>query len=204
MTGRSANYTSKRRFGAMTLVGGLLVLSAVLRLAIGAGAAMAREDTPKHDAPATSAADASLEAGRSALTTDDIQPILHALGQRESRLKTREEAVAVRMKALEVAEREIDRKLQELQQSEERLRQTLALAQTAAEDDLTRLTDVYASMKPKQAAALFEEMDPEFAAGFLGRMRPNSAATIMAGLSPGAAYSISVILAGRNANVPTE
>ena len=31
-------------------------------------------------------------------------------------------------------------------------------------------------MKPKQAAALFEEMDPNFAAGFLGRMRPDAAA----------------------------
>ena len=57
-------------------------------------------------------------------------------------------------------------------------------------------------MKPKDAAALFEEMSPEFAAGFLGLMRADAAALIMTGLEPTTAYSISVILAGRNANVP--
>jgi flagellar motility protein MotE (MotC chaperone) len=57
-------------------------------------------------------------------------------------------------------------------------------------------------MKPKDAAALFEEMDPGFAAGFLGRMRAVAAASVMAGLSPQTAYSVSVIMAGRNANAP--
>ena len=74
----------------------------------------------------------------------------------------------------------------------------------AVENDLAALTSVYENMKPKEAAPLFEAMDPVFAAGFLARMRPEVAAGIMAKLSPDAAYSISVILAGRNANVPRE
>ena len=45
-------------------------------------------------------------------------------------------------------------------------------------------------------------MEPDFAAGFLGRMRPDAAAAVMAGLTPETAYSISVILAGRNATAP--
>lgn len=47
-------------------------------------------------------------------------------------------------------------------------------------------------------------MDPGFAAGFLGRMRPEAAAGIMTGLSPETAYTISVVLAGRNADVPRD
>ncbi len=54
-------------------------------------------------------------------------------------------------------------------------------------------------MKPKRAAALFEQMDARFAAGFLARMRPDAAAAVMAGLSPEAAHMFSVVLAGRNA-----
>ena len=103
-----------------------------------------------------------------------------------------------------IAETEIDRKMAALEEAEANLRATLALANGAAEEDLARLTDVYANMKPKQAAALFEEMDPNFAAGFLGRMRPDAAAAILAGLTPRAAYTISVVLAGRNADVPKE
>ena len=61
---------------------------------------------------------------------------------------------------------------------------------------------IHENMKPKDAAALFEEMAPEFAAGFLGRMRPDAAGAVMAGLDPKTAYTISVLLAGRNADVP--
>jgi len=35
-------------------------------------------------------------------------------------------------------------------------------------------------------------------------MRPEAAAAIMAGLTPQAAHTFSVVLAGRNANVPKE
>ena len=58
--------------------------------------------------------------------------------------------------------------------------------------------------KPKDAAALFETMDPSFAAGFLSRMPADAAAGVLAGLSPEAAYTISVVMAGRNANAPQE
>ena len=109
-----------------------------------------------------------------------------------------------RMQALKLADEEMERKLAALVAAEEDLRATIAMADTAAEGDISRLVKVYENMKPKQAAALFEQMNPEFAAGFLGRMRPESAAGIMAGLSPGAAHSFSVVLAGRNAEAPTE
>ncbi|KIN65935.1 hypothetical protein Z945_982 [Sulfitobacter noctilucae] len=89
-----------------------------------------------------------------------------------------------------------------LEEAEANLRRTLSLTDGAAEDDLARLTAVYENMKPKDAAALFATMEPDFAAGFLGRMRPDYAAAVMTGLPPDVAYSISVILAGRNANAP--
>ncbi|WP_425097625.1 MotE family protein [Tropicibacter sp. S64] len=217
--------------GALAIVGGLLISSAVLRAAVGAGEAFARESPPEAAVPAEHAAAAThADSGHGIedqvaavapsdphmaaasggapviqrVADEDIMPLIEALNKREARVKQREQDIDVRMQALSLAEQEIDRKLAELEAAERKLRDTLALAQTAAEDDLTRLTDVYANMKPKQAAALFEEMDPEFAAGFLARMRSDAAAAIMAGLTPNAAYTISVVLAGRNANVPKQ
>jgi len=130
--------------------------------------------------------------------------MLTAFSEREERIASREVALKDRMHALQIADEAVTRKLTELSEAEEQLRATIALAETAAEDDLDRLTRVYENMKPKQAAALFEEMDPNFAAGFLARMRPESAAAVMAGLSPEAAHLFSVVLAGRNADVPRE
>jgi flagellar motility protein MotE (MotC chaperone) len=86
--------------------------------------------------------------------------------------------------------------------AEAKLSETLSRADGAAETDLAQLTQVYESMKPKDAAKLFAAMDPEFAAGFLGRMQPASSAAIMSGMPADAAYAVSVLLAGRNAMVP--
>ena len=94
--------------------------------------------------------------------------------------------------------------LRRLEQAEEDLRATMAQADKAAETDIDQLTAVYENMKPDQASALFQMMEPSFAAGFLGRMRSDAAAAILAGLEPDLAYSISVVLAGRNAEVARE
>lgn len=130
--------------------------------------------------------------------------VLRALQEREARLDTREAQIIDRMQALSVAEIEIEEKLAALIAAEERLSATIAAAEVASETDVNQLTAVYENMKPREAAALFEEMPPEFAAGFLAMMRPDAAALIMTELEPETAYSFSVVLAGRNANVPTE
>lgn len=184
--------------GALWIISGLLLASGALRFATGTGPALAREVEALIDEPPEAASAEVCE------SSDRIERVLEALGAREVALNAREAALADRLAALSLAEQEIEKNLLALESAEDALAQTIALADTAAEDDLARLTTVYENMKPKEAAALFEEMAPDFAAGFLGRMRPDAAAAIMAGLSAPTAYTISVMLAGRNANVPTE
>lgn len=202
---KAARRPRKKTKGALAAVGGLLIASAALRITVGAGEAFAKEDTaPGATEPLAEARAAAPEPVVMQASEPEVVALLERLSAREERVKKRELAIEVRMQALAVAEKEIDRRLKTLEDAEESLRATLALAETAAEDDLTQLTQVYANMKPKQAAALFNQMDPQFAAGFLGRMRAESAADIMASMTPETAYLVSVILAGRNANVPKE
>ena len=185
--------------GTLVAISALLIGSALVRIGDDAGQAFAKApDANEVINPLQDATHAECK------SPEDFKPMLDAFRERETRLKDKETALQDRLQALKFANREIDRKLAQLTEAEEELRATIALADTAAESDLDRLTRVYENMKPKQAAALFEEMDPNFAAGFLGRMRPESAAAVMAGLSPEAAHMFSVVLAGRNANVPTE
>lgn len=184
--------------GVLWVIALLLAASGMLRLN-GSGRALAREIS---NVVAGSGGEHMAEA-QACETEADIMAVLTRLREREALLEDREGALADRMQALAVAEVEVKENLTALVAAEERLKATMALADTAAEDDLGRLTAVYENMKAKEAAALFETMDPQFAAGFLGRMRPEAAAAIMAGLKPETAYTISVVLAGRNANVPT-
>lgn len=188
----------RKNAGSILLISCLLIGSAVLRVASGAGQAVATEG-PLEEASATSE---NSQSENQEIDRNQLSNMLQAFQEREKRISENERKLEIRMKALAVADEEIERRLAVLKEAEDSLRSVLTMANTAAEDDLARLTSVYENMKPKDAAALFEEMEPAFAAGFLGRMRSETAAGIMAGLSPQVAYSISVILAGRNADVP--
>lgn len=178
--------------GAPVILALFLASSAALRIGSGIGAALANSTTSVADTPALPASDCP-------------QPpaaLAKALASREAELNAREAAMEDRAAALKLADQTVQQRLKELQEAEVKLKSTLSLADGASEDDLKRLTAVYEAMKPADAAALFETMQPEFAAGFLGRMSPATAAAVFSGMKPETAYSISVLIAGRNALVP--
>lgn len=196
-----AKKKTKRKGGrsALILIAGFFLASGLLRLGSGTGVAIAREvEALRHAEPEEVHEPQACESG------EGIGELLLAIKKREARVAEQEEKLTERMQALSVAEVSMKRNLVALIEAEKNLKATMALADTAAEDDLLRLTAVYENMKSKDAIPLFEEMDPQFSAGFLGRMRPEAAAPIFSGLTPAKAYTISVILAGRNAEVPTE
>ncbi|MEP1767142.1 MAG: hypothetical protein ABJJ53_10965 [Sulfitobacter sp.] len=200
--------------GSVMVLALLLFSSASVRLMTSASSAWAQngqlpttpDTAPQESTTETEHAKESPASASSdyALAQDqgELSGLITALAERETQVSEREKRLEMRSRALSIADEEIEKRLKDLAETESTLRATLALADAASEKDILNLTSVYENMKPKDAATLFEEMEPNFAAGFLGRMRPDSAAQIMAGLSPQAAYSISVILAGRNANVP--
>ncbi|MEO9824250.1 MAG: hypothetical protein ABJO29_09485 [Yoonia sp.] len=132
--------------------------------------------------------------------SEAIETILAALEVREAALLEREAELRILKDDLSQSELRISEKISELTIIEQKLASTLALADTAAESDLARLATVYENMKPKDTAALFSEMAPGFAAGFLGLMQAEAAAAVMTELEPENAHTISVMLAGRNAN----
>ncbi|WP_371168278.1 MotE family protein [Aliiroseovarius sp. 2305UL8-7] len=143
------------------------------------------------------------EASAACTSEADIEIVLAALRGREANIAEQENQIRARLDALALADTEINEKMQALEVAERKLAATIATAETAASDDMQRLTALYENMKPKQAIPLFATMEPQFAAGFLARMNPSDAAQIMAGLDPQTAYAISVVLVGRNAQVPT-
>lgn len=189
--------------GALTIIALLLLASAALRLGAGPGAAIALE--VKAQAEKVLAGRTEDEAVDDVVNiTPDLLRLLEETQAREAAVMKREAELETRAQALSLVETSIAQDLRRLEEAEAKLRATMAAADEAAETDIVRLTAVYENMKPDQAAPLFQLMEPSFAAGFLSRMRADAAAAIMAGLTPDLAYTISVVLAGRNAEVPRE
>ncbi len=191
------SWTSGR--GALTVVALILIGSALVRFS-GTGAAIALELKDQMQGMEDEIADDQEVKD----LTPDLLKLLAATKEREARVLAREADLEARIQALELIETAVADDLARLEQAEAKLLATMSQADKAAENDIGQLTSVYENMKPDQAAALFQMMEPSFAAGFLARMRADVAAAILAGLEPDLAYSISVVLAGRNADVPRE
>jgi len=189
--------TPPRKAGTITVIVGLFLASGLIRLAEIAPA-IAQELAPPEMAASEGVQMASAEA------SPDMPALLKAIQEREAQISEREAYIDRRMQTLAVAEQRIREQMDALTEAESKLAATLSLADNATEEDVARLTEVYQRMKPAEAAGIFETMDIQFAAGFFSRMRPESSAAIMANLPAELAYSISVVMAGRNANAPRE
>lgn len=193
----------------VTLLGrGLLVTAALLmaasgaiRLGEGMGQAIAETAAPSdHEVAEAQDAPASAPAACPAPPAE----LARVLKEREAAVHAREASATRREAAVALSEGLIDKRLAELAAAEEQLAALVTQADRAAEEDVARLTTVYEAMKPKQAAAIFDQMAPEFAAGFLGRMQPDTAAQIMQAMRPENSHAVTVLLAGRNARVPSQ
>lgn len=180
--------------GTLPLIAGLLLSSVAIRVAIGAGEAVAKSE-PEFPEP---------QAVQSCPVSPAPSALLAALQQRSEQLDQEELQLTQRRSALEQMQTEIALQLETLEAAENGLKDTIAVAETAAEADVLQLIAVYEAMKPKEAAPLFSVMEPKFAAGFLSRMAPEAAAGILAGMDPQTALSISVLLASRNALAPKD
>jgi len=180
-----------------------LVLSGGLRI-VTAGYALAEEGEIKMPAETEMAMENTPMLSQGCGTEADKNELLRLIREREQTLDKQEMELRLRKQDLAVSEKLIREQLVKLEAAEESLSKTLALADNAAENDISQLTSVYQNMKPKSAAQVFEGMDPRFAAGFLMAMRPESAAAIMSSLSAEKAYSVSVLMAARNARAPKE
>lgn len=182
----------------LAVVAVLLIASAVLRAFVGPGAAIARE------LAATESASSIDGVAEDAEIAPELIALLAEVRARADALEKREAEIEARVEVLALVEERVAGDLARLEAAEAELRATISVANQAAETDIARLTSVYENMKSENAAPLFQQMEPSFAAGFLGRMRPDAAAAILAALDPELAYTISVVLAGRNAEVPVE
>ncbi|SOH94388.1 Flagellar motility protein MotE, a chaperone for MotC folding [Monaibacterium marinum] len=131
----------------------------------------------------------------------DGDAFLQALQRRDAELDARAAQMDARSQQLSTAQASLRNQIAELERAEADLRDTLALASGAADNDVARLVTVYESMRAATAAPLFEAMEPSFAAGFLMRMEPEAAGQILSELSPERAYALSAVMAGRHSAV---
>ena len=95
---------------------------------------------------------------------------------------------------MKVAEQEVDRKISELASLRAELEKLLDQQETLQEDRLRRMVKIYESMKPKEAAAIFNTLDMDVLLSVLGRMSERKSAPIFASMNPQRAQEVTIRL----------
>lgn len=142
----------------------------------------------------------------SAQTSEDVclsGPVLEAVTADLERLEKRKIEITEREVALAAIEAKLTTQMNAVEEANKALGKKIEHMKSLASDDLRHLVSMYQTMKPKQAAEIFDSMDPSFAAGFLREMNSEKAGLIMANMDARKSYTISVIIAGRNSKYRT-
>ncbi|MCH7937621.1 MAG: hypothetical protein IH994_11110 [Proteobacteria bacterium] len=135
------------------------------------------------------------------LTQAEID-LLQQLAERRQVLEFREQELEIRTGLLAAAESRIDKKVEELKVLRETISGLIKTFDAQQDAKLLSLVKIYESMKPKEAARIFEELNMDTLLEVAERMKERKLAPIMAKMNPDKAREMTVELA-RLRQLPT-
>lgn len=124
--------------------------------------------------------------------------VLQSLAKRRDELADRERKLDMRETMLKAAEQRVDQKVARLAALEDKIQGLVHQNDQAEDARINSLVKVYESMKPKDAARIFEKLDRTVLLEVAEGMKEAKMAPILAAMDPVAAQGLTVELANRN------
>lgn len=160
----------------------------------GASSASATTEGMPGTAPATEPA---MMAEAAVPQTRGEADVLQRLGERREALDAREKELTLREQLLVAAEKQVDARLAELKQLEQKLEVLMGKRNEQEEVQLVALVKSYESMKPDDAARIFNRLERGILVDVASRMKPAKIGAVMAAMEPARAQDLTVLLAKR-------
>jgi flagellar motility protein MotE (MotC chaperone) len=123
--------------------------------------------------------------------------ILQSLAQRRDDLDKRAAEVDRHEALLQATEQRIDEKIARLQQMEGKINDAFKKEDQKDEAKIKSLVRIYETMKPKEAARIFEQLDLPVLLDVLEQMKEMKTAPILAAMDPAKAKAVTLALAAR-------
>lgn len=127
--------------------------------------------------------------------SDSELDILQSLSKRREELDQRERNLNESAAMLKAAEKEVDRKLAELNALKAEIEKLLGQQGDMEEARITSLVKIYEAMKPKEAATIFNTLDPDVLLAVVSRMNERRLSPILASMDPEKARMVTIRLA---------
>jgi flagellar motility protein MotE (MotC chaperone) len=128
--------------------------------------------------------------------------VLEELRARRAQLEAREQALSVRESVLVATEQRLARRVEELGALQQRLEALDRAAREREDSGWRGLVRIYETMRPRDAARIFNELEMVTLVEVVDRMKERSAAPILAGMEPEKAKALTAELARRRATGP--
>ncbi len=133
----------------------------------------------------------------SSFTQSEIA-ILQELAERREALDIRSQEIDRKAIQLKVAEDEIDKKLKQLQAYEAKLQKLINEYNAKEKAQLDSLVKMYSTMKPKDAARIFNTFDLDILVAILKEMKPSVSSAILAQMNALKAKAVTTELMTNN------
>ena len=134
--------------------------------------------------------------------TQAERALLEQLRARRSELEAREQTIASRELVLAASERRLGQRIDELTQLQQRLEAMERTRGEREESGWRGLVRTYESMRPREAAAIFEELELPVVIQILDRMGERKMAPVIGAMRPEKARVLTAELARHRANRP--
>jgi flagellar motility protein MotE (MotC chaperone) len=154
---------------------------------------------PSRTAAADPAPSAGKRAARDPMTFSPQEvEILQSLAQRRDELDRRAAEVDRHEALLQATEQRIDEKIAKLKQMEGTIDATFKKEDQKDDAKIKSLVKIYETMKPKEAARIFEQLDLPVLLDVLENMKELKTAPILASMDPAKAKTVTLALAARH------
>ena len=126
-----------------------------------------------------------------------LQELTERREEIESQARMRQHELDMREKLLAAAEQRISGKIDELKEIKMSVEKLINKIDQEDETKMMSLVKIYETMKPKEAARIFDDLELEVLLTVMERMRETKASAIMAKMSPARAQTLTTELAVR-------
>jgi flagellar motility protein MotE (MotC chaperone) len=130
-------------------------------------------------------------------TSPSERAVLERLQERRGSLDERARELEMRENLLKAAERKVDGRIGELKEVEDRISAGARAEKEEADRQMKTIVIMYETMKPKDAARVFDRLNIAVLVPIATAMNPRKMAEVLAVMSPEAAERLTVALASR-------
>jgi flagellar motility protein MotE (MotC chaperone) len=152
--------------------------------------------------PKVKAAGAEIQIQPGHINSPGERAILESLHERRRQLDARNRELDMRESLLKAAEKRVEAKVAELKGVESRVKTEMGTRDQAEAKRLKSLITMYESMKPKDAARIFDRLNMKILVEVSTQMNPRNMSAILAQMAPEAAERLTVEFANRASGQP--